>query len=140
MLVQIETHRGIPLYRQVMDQVIRMIVSGELEEGAQLESVASLAARLNVNPMTISKAYGFLVESGLVERRPGVGLFVRAVASNRKRDVKKTLLTEALGRAAALAAQLGLDEQSATTLFVEQFRQATSNGRQSNEHGSQVRR
>jgi GntR family transcriptional regulator len=126
LLVQIETHRGIPLYRQVMDQVIRMIVSGELEEGAQLESVASLAARLNVNPMTISKAYGFLVESGLVERRPGVGLFVRAVASNRKRDVKKTLLAEALGRAAALAAQLGLDEQAATTLFAEQFRQATS--------------
>jgi GntR family transcriptional regulator len=126
LLVQIDTRRGVPLYRQVMDQVTRMIVSGELEEGAQLESVGSLAARLKINPMTISKAYGFLVESGLVERRPGVGLFVRAVASHRKRDVKKTLLEEALGRAAALAAQLGLDEQAATALFVEQFRQATS--------------
>lgn len=126
MLVQIDTRRGVPLYRQVMDQVTRMIVSGELTEGAQLESVASLAARLKINPMTISKAYGFLVEGGLVERRAGVGLFVRAVANNRKRDVKRTLLAEALGRSATLAAQLGLDEHAATTLFVEQFRQATS--------------
>ena len=126
MLVQIDTRRGVPLYRQVMDQVTRMIVSGELTEGAQLESVASLAARLKINPMTISKAYGFLVEGGLVERRAGVGLFVRAVANNRKRDVKRTLLAEALGRSATLAAQLGLDEHAATTLFVEQFRQAKS--------------
>jgi GntR family transcriptional regulator len=126
LLVQIDTHRGVPLYRQVMDQVTRMIVSGELAEGAQLESVASLAARLKINPMTISKAYGFLVEGGLIERRPGVGLFVRAVASDRKRKVKQTLLAEALGRSAALAAQLGLDEQAAVGLFVEQFRQTKS--------------
>jgi GntR family transcriptional regulator len=122
LLVQIDTHRGVPLYRQVMDQVTRMIVSGELAEGEQLESVASLAARLKINPMTISKAYGFLVESGLIERRPGLGLFVRAVANDRKRKVKETLLAEAVGRSAALAAQLGLDEQAAVGLFVAQFR------------------
>jgi DNA-binding transcriptional regulator YhcF (GntR family) len=109
-----------------MDQVTRMIVSGELAEGAQLESVAGLAGRLKINPMTISKAYGFLVESGLIERRPGVGLFVRAVANDRKRKVKETLLAEALGRSAAMAAQLGLDEQAAVGLFVEQFRQTKS--------------
>jgi GntR family transcriptional regulator len=126
LLVQIDTHRGVPLYRQVMDQVTRMIVSGELAEGAQLESVAGLAGRLKINPMTISKAYGFLVESGLIERRPGVGLFVRAVANDRKRKVKETLLAEALGRSAAMAAQLGLDEQAAVGLFVEQFRQTKS--------------
>jgi GntR family transcriptional regulator len=122
LLVQIDTHAGIPLYRQVMDQVTRMIVAGELAAGDQLESVAGLAARLKVNPMTISKAYGFLVEAGLLERRPGVGLFVLPLAPDTKRDVKTRLLQETLGESAALAVQLGLDEQSAAELFVTEFK------------------
>jgi GntR family transcriptional regulator len=77
-LIQIDKYSGIPVYRQVMEQVTRQIMSGHLNEGDQLESVANLAKRLNVNPMTISKAYGFLVEEQLVERRAGVGLFVRS--------------------------------------------------------------
>lgn len=126
MLIQIDTHRGVPLYRQIMDQVTRMIVSGELPTGEQLESVASLAGRLKINPMTISKAYGFLVEGGLVERRPGVGLFVGTVDSSRKSKVRRELLASSLGQAAALAAQLGLDEQAAAELFVEAYRKMRS--------------
>jgi GntR family transcriptional regulator len=121
LLVQIDTRRGVPLYRQIMDQVTRMIVSGELAEGGQLESVAGLASRLKINPMTISKAYGYLVEGGLVERRPGVGLFVLPLDVRRKRDVKRKLLAESLGQSAALAVQLGLDEQTAVEQFVEEF-------------------
>jgi GntR family transcriptional regulator len=121
LLVQIDTRRGVPLYRQIMDQVTRMIVSGELAEGGQLESVAGLAGRLKINPMTISKAYGYLVEGGLVERRPGVGLFVLPLDVRRKRDVKRKLLAESLGQSAALAVQLGLDEQTAVEQFVEEF-------------------
>lgn len=126
MLVQIDTRQGVPLYRQVMDQVTHMIVSGELAEGEQLESVASLAARLKVNPMTISKAYGFLVERGLVERRPGVGLFVRPLARSRRRAAGRELLARAMGQAATLAAQLGLDQQAAVALFIEEFERTTS--------------
>jgi GntR family transcriptional regulator len=121
LLVQIDTRRGVPLYRQIMDQVTRMIVSGELAEGGQLESVAGLAGRLKINPMTISKGYGYLVEGGLVERRPGVGLFVLPLDVRRKRDVKRKLLAESLGQSAALAVQLGLDEQTAVEQFVEEF-------------------
>jgi GntR family transcriptional regulator len=121
LLVQIDTRRGVPLYRQIMDQVTRMLVSGELAEGGQLESVAGLASRLKINPMTISKAYGYLVEGGLVERRPGVGLFVLPLDVRRKRDVKRKLLAESLGQSAALAVQLGLDEQTAVEQFVEEF-------------------
>jgi DNA-binding GntR family transcriptional regulator len=71
--------------------------------------------------MTISKAYGYLVEGGLVERRPGVGLFVLPLDVRRKRDVKRKLLAESLGQSAALAVQLGLDEQTAVEQFVEEF-------------------
>lgn len=126
MLVRIDTRGGVPLYRQVMDQVTRMIVAGELTDGEQLESVASLAERLRINPMTISKAYGFLVEAGLVERRPGVGLFVRQLAGDRRREVRNRLLGETLGRAAALAVQLGLDEDAAVRAFADEYRKTES--------------
>lgn len=126
MLVQIDTRQGVPLYRQVMDQVTRMIISGELAEGEQLESVANLAARLKVNPMTISKAYGYLVERGLVERRPGVGLFVRPIARSRKREVEHELLSRTMGQAATLAAQIGLDQKAAVALFIEEFQRTRS--------------
>jgi GntR family transcriptional regulator len=98
-----------------------MIVSGELPEGEQLESVASLAARLKINPMTISKAYGYLVERGLVERRPGVGLFIKPLARSRKRDVEQGLLARTIGQAATLAAQLGVDRDTAVAIFIEEF-------------------
>lgn len=133
MLVRIDTRSGVPLYRQIMDQVTRMIVAGDLGEGEQLESVAGLAGRLKINPMTISKAYGFLVESGLVERRPGVGLFVRPLAGDRKREVRTRLLGETLGRAATLAVQLGLDEDVAVRAFTDEYRKTRSKRERSKE-------
>lgn len=121
MLIQIDKRSGIPVYRQVMEQVTRQIMSGQLAAGDQIESVASLAKRIKVNPMTISKAYGYLVEEGLVERRPGVGLFVNAVRPDKKRRVQHELLEQAMGKAAALAVQLGLDAGEAADLFSEHF-------------------
>ncbi len=126
MLIQIDKHSGIPVYRQVMEQVTRQIMSGQLDAGDQLESVAALARRLKVNPMTISKAYGFLVEDDLVERRAGVGLFVKSVRLDKKRKVRNTLLDEAMRKAAALTVQLGLDADEASELFNEHFQQSKS--------------
>jgi GntR family transcriptional regulator len=133
LLVRIDTRGGVPLYRQVMDQVTRMIVAGELTDGEQLESVASLAERLKINPMTISKAYGFLVEAGLVERRPGIGLFVRPLAGDRKREVRTRLLGDTLGRAAVLAVQLGLDEDAAVRAFTDEYKKTRSKREKSKE-------
>src|SRR5688500_12626646 len=104
-----------------MEQVTRQIMSGHLTEGNQLESVANLARRINVNPMTISKAYGFLVEEQLIERRAGVGLFVRSIRKDKKRKVRDSLLEEAMNRAAALTVQLGMDAEEARELFDEYF-------------------
>ena len=121
MLIQVDKHSGIPVYRQVMEQVTRQIMSGQLVAGDQVESVASLAKRIKVNPMTVSKAYGFLVEEGLVERRPGVGLFVNAVREDKKRRVQHELLERAMSRAAGLAVQLGLEAGEAAEQFNEHF-------------------
>jgi GntR family transcriptional regulator len=124
LLIQIDKHSGIPVYRQVMEQVTRLIMSGQLAAGTQLESVASLAGRVRVNPMTISKAYSFLVEEELVERRPGVGLFVLPVRQDRKDRLRDSLLEEAMGRAADMALQLGLEPDEAGRLFADHCRRS----------------
>ena len=62
---------GVPIYRQLLDQVRRMVVSGHLQPGAELPSVRELAIKHAINPMTISKAYGLLEAEGLLERNRG---------------------------------------------------------------------
>jgi len=122
MLIQIDTHGGVPIYRQIIDQVRRQIMTGHLEAGDQLESVQSLASRLKVNPMTISKAYSFLVQEGLAERRRGVGLFVATIARNQSRQTKRELLAEALQEAAALAVQMDIPDAEASDLLAQHLR------------------
>ena len=121
MLIDIDVHGGVPIYRQVIEQVKRLILTGQIPEGEQLESVANLSSRLKVNPMTISKAYGFLVEGGLVERRRGVGLFVAQLPDDTQKDIKSTVLEEALRKAASLAVQMEIDEKAAISQFSELF-------------------
>ncbi len=116
-MIQIDPRDPTPIYRQVMDQIKLQITAGRLAPGEQLESVANLAGRLRVNPMTISKAYGFLVEEGVVERRRGVGIFV---AVRRTQDLEKErhdLLAGAMDEAAGLSVQLGVARDDALNIF-----------------------
>ncbi len=126
MILDLDLHGGVPIYRQVMDQVRRQILTGRLASGVQVESVKGLSARLKVNPMTISKAYGFLVEEGLLERRRGVGLFVRSIRKDVKRRQQDKMLDGAMYKVAALAVQMGIPEEEALRLFANQYRKFTS--------------
>jgi GntR family transcriptional regulator len=75
---------GIPIYRQLVDQVRRLIAGGQLPPGAPLPSVRDLAVQYAINPMTISKAYSILEAQGLLERNRGKPMTVagrRAQAS-----------------------------------------------------------
>ena len=126
MILNLDLHGGVPIYRQVMDQVRRQILIGHLGVGEQIESVKSLSSRLKINPMTVSKAYGFLVEEGLLERRRGVGLFVRAIRKDVKRRQQDQMLDRAMSRVAALAVQMGIPEKEALRLFVDQYRKFDS--------------
>jgi GntR family transcriptional regulator len=65
-----------PIYRQLRDRVVAMILDGALKEGDALPSVRTVAADYRVNPLTVLKAYDQLADEGLVEKRRGVGLFV----------------------------------------------------------------
>jgi GntR family transcriptional regulator len=69
---------GTPIYRQLIDQVRRLVASGQLAAGDSLPSVRELAVEHAVNPMTISKAYSLLETEGLLERQRGKPMTVAA--------------------------------------------------------------
>ena len=69
-----------PIYRQLRDRGVHMILDGVLKEGDPLPSVRNVAAEFRVNPLTVLKAYQQLVDEELVEMRRGLGMFVKAGA------------------------------------------------------------
>ena len=71
-----------PIYRQLRDRVVAMILDGLLKEGDPLPSVRNVAAETRVNPLTVLKAYQQLADEGLVEKRRGLGMFINAGARN----------------------------------------------------------
>jgi GntR family transcriptional regulator len=131
-MIHLDPSDGSPLYRQIIDQVKRMIMIGHLQPGDQIESVASLAARVHINPMTVSKAYSALVEAGVLERRRGVGLFVATAATGTTKDDREELLDRELRSAAAVLVQLGLDEDEAARRLREHMR--TFRNEEGNDH------
>jgi GntR family transcriptional regulator len=122
MLLQIDHHSGVPIYRQVMDEIRRQVMAGRLPEGEQLASVRDLAAQLNVNPMTISKAYTLLEVEGLLERRRGVGLFVAAIRKDHKRRTKAQLLEQILTKAVTTAVQFDIAPEEVHELTERLFK------------------
>lgn len=98
-----------PIYRQLRDRVVAMILDGTLKEGDPLPSVRTVAADYRVNPLTVLKGYQELVDLGLVESRRGLGMFVnegaRAVALAGER---KRFLGEEWPRVYATIQRLGL--------------------------------
>ena len=76
-----EWNDGQPIYRQLRDRVVAMILEGVLKEGDALPSVRTVAADYRVNPLTVLKGYTELVDEGLVESKRGLGMFVKAGAS-----------------------------------------------------------
>ncbi len=69
-----------PIYRQLRDRVVAMILDGVLKEGDPLPSVRTVAADYRVNPLTVLKGYQQLVDEELVEKKRGIGMFVKAGA------------------------------------------------------------
>lgn len=126
MLLDIDIRSGVPIYRQIIEQVGRLVMTGELAEGDQLVPVRKLAKSLNVNPMTVSKAYCQLEGEGLVERRRGVGLFVARIRESRKNKARGAMLEEILRKGAAAAVRLGVSEDEAMELFSKMYGQYDS--------------
>jgi len=123
MLITIDTHSGVPIYRQVQDQIRAQILTKALSPDTRIPSVRDLAAQIKVNPMTVSKAYSLLESEGLLDRRRGVGLFVRPLAQHKRALDAASLLEGLLKDAAASAVQLGIEKNEAARMFNELYEQ-----------------
>jgi GntR family transcriptional regulator len=98
-----------PIYRQLRDRVVAMILEGTLKEGDVLPSVRQVAADLRVNPLTVLKGYQQLVDEALVEKRRGLGMYVREGASAALlKDERQRFLEDEWPRVRATIARLGL--------------------------------
>ena len=106
-IFQVSPSSGAPIFRQLMDQIKRLIACGQLQSGQTLPSVREAAGQLSVNPMTISKAYNHLELEGVVERRNGVGMLVKASGPDEVDDRLK-LLEPAMSELLLQARQLDL--------------------------------
>ena len=117
LLIRADTHSGVPVYRQIIDQIRFHVASGLLTPGDALPSTRDLSAQLALNPMTVSKAYSLLERQGLVERRPGLSTVVRARRSREARLDRTERLRATLAPAATAARQLGIGVAEALGVF-----------------------
>jgi GntR family transcriptional regulator len=122
LLFQITPSSGEPIYRQLIDQIQRMIASGQLKQADYLPSVRQLAVELEVNPMTISKAYGYLEEAGSLTRVRGKGMMVAQRASSQSIDDRLEVLRPLATNLMQQSKQLGLTQEQTLTWLSEQMK------------------
>jgi GntR family transcriptional regulator len=112
--VNIETQwdNSQPIYRQLRDRVVAMILEGVLKEGDPLPSVRNVAAEFRLNPLTVLKGYQQLVDEQLVEKRRGRGMYVSAGAAAALRtDERRRFLDTDWPKVRATIARLGLSAE-----------------------------
>jgi GntR family transcriptional regulator len=119
MLFLLDSQSGVPYYRQIMDQVKLHVVTGVLVEGDELPSIRSLAVTLGVNPMTVSKAYAFLENEQVLDRRPGRPLVVRAHTNTQLKQRRQDRLRSALDETVILVRNLAIPTEQALIVFRE---------------------
>lgn len=98
-----------PIYWQLKERTVAMILDGTLPEGEALPSVRTVASEFQLNPITVSKSYQALVDEGLVEKRRGLGMFVRDGARRKLVDSERAkFLAEEWPAMLSRIEQLGL--------------------------------
>lgn len=119
MIIRVDPNSGIPVYRQIVDQIRFQIGGGLLSPGAELLSTRALSRKLGVNPMTVSKSYALLEDEGVLERRPGLTLIVAEQSPSKRERTAMEQLRAALDPAVTVASQLGVPARQAGSFFRE---------------------
>ncbi|WMS86057.1 GntR family transcriptional regulator [Pleionea litopenaei] len=120
--LEIAPSSGVPIYRQLIDQIKRMVASEQLKPGDAMPSVRNVASQLAVNPMTISKAYSMLEVEGILERQRGKGMIVSSqmpVAGTL--EERLTLLAPSIDSLITEARQLEIDLTTLVSAIRSQY-------------------
>jgi GntR family transcriptional regulator len=124
-------NKDLPIYRQLRDRVVAMILEGILADGDPLPSVRNVAAEYRLNPLTVLKGYQQLVDEGLVEKKRGRGMFVTDGAQKQLlKDERQRFLDKEWPKVRSTIERLGLDLES---LLDGVDRTGTSNGGDGND-------
>ena len=111
-MTAVEWNDGAPIYRQLKERVVAMMLDGVLRPGDALPSVRQVAAEYQLNPITVSRAYQELADDQLVEKRRGLGMYVTEGAPARlKTSERDRFLTEEWPLVLERIQRLGLDLQ-----------------------------
>jgi len=126
--LQFEIHpsSGVPIYRQLMDQLRTLIASGRLAPGELVPSVRQMAEELQINLMTVSKAYAKLEADGVLERDRGIGMRVKALSNSGTRSERLDQLRPLATQLATQAWQLKLTEDQVVQLVKSVFKDRLS--------------
>lgn len=125
MLFELKPGDSVPMYRQLVAQVQRLIASGQLRAGDSLPSVRAVAEHYTVNPMTVSRAYALLEEQGWLVRRQGRPM---EVAQRAAQDAVARLATlqPLLDQVVREGRQLGLEPEAVIERLAQAFKDAES--------------
>ena len=116
----IEWSDKLPIYRQLRDMVAERIIDGSFPEGEAVPSVRQVASDYQINHLTVGKAYQELVDAGLLEKRRGLGMFVREGACKAlTSDEKQQFIDEELPAFLDRARVLGMDAREVVDLLLE---------------------
>src|SRR2546421_2432582 len=119
-----------PIYRQLRDRVVDLILDGVLNEGDPLPSVRNVAADYRLNPITVLKAYQELVDEDLVEKKRGVGMFVKTGARDQLLAAERgKFLVEQWPRVFATIERLGLKPKELLSAGRQSSSQSSKKGR-----------
>jgi DNA-binding transcriptional regulator YhcF (GntR family) len=119
--LQVAPTSGVPIYRQVVEQTKSQIAGGHLAAGEFLPSVRQVAEQLQVNPMTVSKAYSLLEEQGIVELVRGQGMRVRPPGPAANGKAREQAILPLLQHVADKARQLSLSPKQVVDRLNELF-------------------
>jgi GntR family transcriptional regulator len=121
MFLYLNPQSGLPIYRQMLQQLRERISSGQLAADTQLPSVRDLSTELHINPLTVSKVYQMLEREGLVEFRRGQGTFITAGRKPVSAAEQQKLIQPAIDQVVSEAVHLGIDESTLQRLIRQTY-------------------
>ena len=123
MRFQFDSTARTPIYRQLMEQIREAAARGRLQSGERLPSVRQLSKELVVNPNTVARAYTELEREGVINTRPGLGVFVAAPQAELNSEARERRLGTLIDRLLTEAVHLGYSAEEVAAMVAERMRQ-----------------